>query len=159
MKFTNDDWRDFEDLIFSILYDILKTQYEDVKGIQTRACKDGGFDGRFYLPSKDSFLLDSEINMVFEVKLRSDKRKDLPLSEFSKAIIISINMAANALTIATNLNFSKLTTDLLLLFSNKTGLIINKLSGNEIRKWGTMDSEANGGTKEKTERTVTGTDG
>lgn len=135
MKFTNDDWRDFEDLIFSILYDILKTQYEDVKGIQTRACKDGGFDGRFYLPSKDSFLLDSEINMVFEVKLRSDKRKDLPLSEFSKAIIISINMAANALTIATNLNFSKLTTDLLLLFSNKTGLIINKLSGNEIRKW------------------------
>ena len=135
MHFTDSDWQDFENLVFSILYDILKMQYDDVKGIQTKARKDGGFDGRFYLAGKDGSLHDAEKNMVFEVKLRNNTRKDLPLSDFSKSIIIAINMAANALTIATNLDFSKKTNELLASFSDKTGLIINELNGNQIRNW------------------------
>lgn len=141
MHFTDEDWQDFENLVFSILFDILKTQYKNITGIQTQARKDGGIDGRFYLSADNEPLLDNEKSMVYEVKLRNSKRKDLPLSDFSKSIIIAINMAANALAIATNLDFSKTTNQLLSTFSDKSGLVINKLSGNEIRNWLDLHTE------------------
>ena len=141
MHFTDDDWQDFENLVFSILFDILKIQYKDIIGFQTQARKDGGIDGRFYLSASNEPLLDDKKSMVYEVKLRNNKRNDLPLSDFSKSIIIAINMAVNALTIATNLDFSKNTNQLLSTFSDKSGLIINQLSGNEIRNWLDLHTE------------------
>ena len=141
MHFTDEDWQDFENLVFSILFDILKIQYKDIIGFQTQARKDGGIDGRFYLSTSNEPLLDDKKSMVYEVKLRNNKRKDLPLSDFSKSIIIAINMAVNALTIATNLDFSKNTNQLLSTFSDKSGLIINQLSGNEIRNWLDLHTE------------------
>lgn len=140
MHFTDEDWKDFEKLVFAILFDILKIQYKDITGFQTQARKDGGIDGRFYLASKEP-LLNDEKSMVYEVKLRNNKRKDLPLSDFSKSVIIAINMSVNALTIATNLDFSKTTNQLLSTFSDKSGLIINQLNGNEIRNWLDLHTE------------------
>lgn len=141
MHFTDKDWQDFENLVFEILFDILKIQYKNITGIQTQARKDGGIDGRFYLSTSNEPLLDDEKSMVYEVKLRNNKRNDLPLSDFSKAIIIAINMAVNAFTIATNLDFSKTTNQLLSTFSDKSGLIINQLCGNEIRNWLDLHTE------------------
>ena len=71
-------------LCFQFLFDILKIQYKDIIGFQTQARKDGGIDGRFYLSTSNEPLLDDKKSMVYEVKLRNNKRKDLPLSDFSK---------------------------------------------------------------------------
>ena len=48
-----------------------------------------------------------EYKILFEAKLRRDIQKDLPLQDFSKALIIAINTNADTLIIGTNLHLSE----------------------------------------------------
>jgi len=133
---SDSDWRDFERLIFKLLLDEYGIEESKINRL-TQAKKDGGYDGIFYIPyfvgGKDTEK--AFIRTLFEAKLRSDLSHSLPLQEFSKALIISINRNANRFIIATNLYFSQGTIDILLEYSKSTRLEIRFLTAYDIHQW------------------------
>lgn len=134
-KINKQDWRLFEKLIFQILLDEYKIQKSEINTL-TKKTKDGGYDGIFYVPyNTEESSSKRMLQMLFEAKLRSNINHDLSLQEFSKALIIAINKNADRLIIATNLHFSKNTTDLLNEYAQETGLSIQLKSSVEIFDW------------------------
>ena len=129
------EWREFEKLLLKLISKELRLdEKNDVTILLTDAQKDGGYDGIFEIPlnNVDNTKL---LKILFEAKLRSSVEKDLPLQDFSKAIIIAINTAANILIIGTNVYFSKNTIQQLKTFEAKTQLKIKVISGIDINEW------------------------
>lgn len=129
------EWREFEKLLLKLISKELRLdEKNDVTILLTDAQKDGGYDGIFEIPlnNVDNTKL---LKILFEAKLRSSVEKDLPLQDFSKAIIIAINTAANILIIGTNVYFSKNTIQQLKTFEAKTQLKIKVISGMDINEW------------------------
>lgn len=118
----------FEKLSFEIVKCYLKKnspiKYEKL----TQEKKDGGYDGYFIINSDNDLVL-------MEAKLRSNTLSDLPLSDFAKSVLISINQLANSIFITTNLHFSEETIKKLTIFSSRTGLIIYPLDLRYIKPW------------------------
>lgn len=127
------DWEYFERIIFELLLDKFNLKEDELNKI-TKSKKDGGYDGIFIFPSYDNNQL-IEFKTLFEAKLRNNLKKDLPLQDFSKAVIISMNMAAQRIIIATNLHFSTKTIKILEDYSYKTGLKIDFLTIDTIYEW------------------------
>lgn len=83
------EWREFEKLLLKLISKELRLdEKNDVTILLTDAQKDGGYDGIFEIPlnNVDNTKL---LKILFEAKLRSSVEKDLPLQDFSKAIIIA----------------------------------------------------------------------
>lgn len=133
---SDSEWKDFEKLIFKILLDEYGIEESKINRL-TQPQKDGGYDGIFYIPyfPKGDEDEKSFIRTLFEAKLRSDLSHSLPLQEFSKALIISINRNASRFIIATNLYFSQGTIDTLLEYSQNTGLEIRFFTAYDIHRW------------------------
>ena len=94
---SDSDWQDFERLVFKLLLDEYGIEESDINRL-TQAKNDGGYDGIFYIPCfwGDQNTNKGFIRTLFEAKLRSDLSHSLPLQEFSKALIISINRNATS---------------------------------------------------------------
>lgn len=136
LNISDSDWRDFEKLIFRLLLDEYGIEENKINRL-TQAKKDGGYDGIFYIPCPqgENNHVQAFIRTLFEAKLRNDLGHSLPLQEFSKALIISINKNANRLIIATNLYFSQGTIVELQKYSKYTGLEIRFLTSYDIHQW------------------------
>lgn len=138
-KITTALWRRFEEVVFGAIKSIMENaKIEEMKEKLTEATHDGGYDGIFLFPYiKDSCYSQTQgyYKILFEAKLRTDLEKDLPLQDFSKSLIIAINMDSDALIVATNLHLSEGTKEHLREFSSKTGLKTYYLSPLYIDTW------------------------
>lgn len=125
-RISDEDWEAFEKLTFQALLAVFNLTANDRNQLTQRK-KDGGFDEIFFFPAE----LTTDAHSFFaimEAKLRNDITRDLPLQDFSKAMIIAINRAAQLLVVASNLRLSNKTVELLQEFSKKTGLKVQYLS-------------------------------
>ncbi len=138
-KITKTLWRRFEKIVFLTIKNILKDAKLDIAKEQlTEATHDGGYDGSFLVPcitDKGCSQNKGYYKILFEAKLRSNLDKDLPLNDFSKALVIAINVDSDALIVATNLKLSETTKEHLKDFSFKTGLKTYYLSPYYIDTW------------------------
>lgn len=132
-KITEDVWREFEKLVYAIIKDTLNLDDNNSISEVTEKRNDGGYDGVFIIPVDRKKTV--EYKILFEAKLRRDIQKDLPLQDFSKALIIAINTNADTLIIGTNLHLSENSKKQLSLYSYKTGLAIKLLDGKSIDNW------------------------
>ena len=130
---TEDVWREFEKLVYAIIKDTLNLDGNNSISEVTEKRNDGGYDGVFIIPVDRKKTV--EYKILFEAKLRRDIQKDLPLQDFSKALIIAINTNADTLVIGTNLHLSENSKKQLSLYSYKTGLAIKLLDGKSIDNW------------------------
>lgn len=88
MSFAKDNWEEFEKLSISILKTYLPTDSEISYSItHTPNRKDGGYDGLIIISSNDKNI--DQYKILSESKLRELSNKDLPMSDFSKTLIIS----------------------------------------------------------------------
>lgn len=135
-KIKREDWSGFEKLVFKMLQDMFGFE-ESEENCLTQEQKDGGYDGIFFLPSwiGGTDGISYQYKVIFEAKLRTAVKHDLPLSEFSKSLIIAVNIAANMIIVATNLHFSENTMEVLDKYSLKTGLRIKLITANELMDW------------------------
>lgn len=128
--FAKKYWEDFEELSVDILKLIFKEYKEkDIK--KTKGRKDGGYDA--YVLISDS--KQNAYKAISESKLRKLSNKDLPLSDFAKTLIISINLCANKVYIFTNLHFSIETQNRLSKFSRGTNIDVQLFDINKICDW------------------------
>ena len=138
-KITASVWRRFETVVFLAIKSILNSaNIEDIQEKLTEQTNDGGYDGSFLVPcitDKGYSQSNAYYKILFEAKLRKNIDNDLPLQDFSKALIIAINMDSDALIVATNLRLSDGTKAHLRDFSRKTGLKTYYLSPYYIDKW------------------------
>ena len=144
-KITKEDWSGFERLIFKMLQDIFGFEENEDNHV-TKEQKDGGYDGVFFLPAvaHTPNVADGLYKVIFEAKLRSSAKNDLPLSDFSKSLIVAINISANMIIVATNLHFSLNTRKILNEYSQKTGLQIKLITAVELMQWLRGNGEASG---------------
>ena len=133
---SKNEWRDFEKLLFELISKEigLVEDISDVTAVLTDAQNDGGYDGIYEIPLNKN-LSNDRYRILFEAKLRRKSENDLPLQDFSKALIIAINQAADTLIIGTNLYFSDNTLFQLKEFEKRTHLHIKVLTGIDIKKW------------------------
>lgn len=132
-------WRRFERVVSLAIRNILEDgDMEEIQEKLTEPTHDGGYDGSFLIP----YITDSGCSatqgyykILFEAKLRGNLDKDLPLQDFSKSLIIAINMDSDALIVATNLRLSNGTKEHLRDFSEKTGLKTYYLSPYYVDTW------------------------
>ena len=112
-------WIQLEKLAMNYLNSVVYDQLM-VREVLTEPSKDGGYDGELiiYLSSNG----DLEHKILMEAKFRSNP--SVPLNDFSKAVIISFNRAANSLYLFTNSHFSPQLIKELNLFKNKTNMNI-----------------------------------
>lgn len=138
-KITSTLWRRFEKVVFLAIKSILEdAKLDTIQEKLTEPTQDGGYDGSFLIPcimDKDRSSSNGYYKILFEAKLRSDLDKDLPLNDFSKSLIIAINMDSDALIVATNLRLSDGTKEHLANFSHKTGLRTYYLSPYYVDTW------------------------
>ena len=121
MDFAKEYWEEFEKLSI----DLLKSYFEDIDETKisvkrTQSQKDGGYDGIVIISDTTNNVA---YKILSESKLRAISSKDLPMSDFSKTLVIAINMAAHELYIFTNLHFSQETQTRIAKFSNMTSSI------------------------------------
>lgn len=131
--FAEKFWREFEKL--SML--IIESFYDDIPEktvILTEKSKDGGYDGIILFPIS-SYNRSEIYKILVEAKLRNPSSKDLPLSDFAKTAIVSVNAVADRLYISTNLHFSPATKQKLKTFSNRTGIDIHLIDIKVIADW------------------------
>lgn len=123
-------WRDFEILAFRAVKDELpqKLIFEEKL---TQSIKDGGYDGEFILVSQDS----ADFHILFEAKLRSNPKADLPLNDFAKALVIAIVRQADMIYIVTNLHFSSQTMKSLESYAHNISLSIQLLNGVSMKQF------------------------
>ena len=134
--FVKENWIRFETVIRKIIEDELGVENgkDGVIIKQTNPSNDGGYDGLFSIPLLNSSV-GKEYRLLFEAKLRSNDKADLPLDCFSKAVIVAINRDANALIVGTNLHISRESKSRLDVFANHTGLCIDYIEGMNIDVW------------------------
>lgn len=105
MSFAEEHWEEFEKLSLRILKTYLPTDSEISYSItHTANRKDGGYDGLIIISSGDKNI--EPYKILSESKLRKLSNKDLPMSDFSKTLIIAINLMAQKIYIFTNLHYS-----------------------------------------------------
>lgn len=138
-SFAMQHWEEFEKLSMQIVEEMYK-------GRPGRLCRltpsqsDGGYDGFICFPI--SPYNSSELyKILLEAKLRSSSKRDLPLSDFSKTIIIAINTIADKVYISTNSYFSAETNRRLKTYSQRTGLEIHTIDICSIASWITEHRE------------------
>lgn len=133
--FVKENWSEFETAIRKIIEDELGVEdgKDGVVVIQTEPSNDGGYDGLFCIPLSDS--PEGMYRLLFEAKLRSNIKADLPLDSFSKSVIVAINRDVNALIVGTNLHLSQETKQRLDDFSKRTGLCIDYIEGMDMEIW------------------------
>lgn len=131
--FAAQHWNAFEQLSLQIIHTIYKDQPNE-KHFQTSAQSDGGYDGMICFSGGTPGTEDL-YKVLLEAKLRSNNRRDLPLSDFSKTVIIAVNTIADKVYISTNAYFSQETLKRLRDFSLRTGLIIRTLDIEDITIW------------------------
>lgn len=138
-KITVTIWRRFEKVVSLVIKNILENvTTAQIEEKLTEPTHDGGYDGSFIIPcitEKNHSESKGYYKILFEAKLRNNLDKDLPLQDFSKALIIAINMDSDALIVATNLRLSEGTKIHLRDFSDKTGLKTFYLSPYYIDHW------------------------
>lgn len=130
MGFAQDYWKDFEELSIDLLKLLFKEYHFNKHIEKTKNSKDGGYDGIV-------IISDNEHNVykaISESKLRKLSRKDLPLSDFAKTLIISVNLCADKVYIFTNLHFSNETENRIKKFSRGTNIDVKLLGIVEIVK-------------------------
>lgn len=125
-KYSNE----FEKVILDMVEVALQKDFEIIASSNTKEKSDGGYDGYCYIKSP----YDETSTALLEAKLRT-AMKDLPLSDFSKSVIIAINLDAACIIIGTNLYFSGKTVEQLQAFIYNTGLEIRTLDYNDIAYW------------------------
>ena len=132
-SFAAQHWNAFEQLSLEIIHTVYQEQPNE-KYFQTAAQNDGGYDGMICfsggVPGATELY-----KVLLEAKLRSNNRRDLPLSDFSKTVIIAVNTIADKVYISTNAYFSQETLKRLRDFSRRTGLIIRTLDIEDIIIW------------------------
>lgn len=121
---------DFEKLVLDVVRDALNKDFEIIASNNTKEKSDGGFDGYCYIKSP----YDEFSTALLEAKLRSAV-SDLPLSDFSKSIIIAINLDVACIIIGTNLYFSGNTVEQLESFIYNTGLEIRTVDYEDLSIW------------------------
>lgn len=131
--FAAQHWNAFEQLSLQIIHTIYKDQPNE-KHFQTSAQSDGGYDGMICFSGRTQDAKDL-YKVLVEAKLRSNNRRDLPLSDFSKTVIIAVNTVADKVYISTNAYFSHETLKRLRDFSLRTGLLIRTLDIEDITIW------------------------
>lgn len=123
--FAKEHWKNFEELALSILKCKLDNQENyNFYVHKTPDQNDGGYDGIIIIEPKTLFTdnIKELYTILTEAKLRKNANKDLPLSDFSKTLIIAINRNAQRVYIFTNLHFSSETMRRINKFSNSTDL-------------------------------------
>jgi len=138
-RISDEDWEAFEKLAFQTLLAVFH-QTANEQNRLTQRKKDGGFDGIFYFRAESASDEHSSC-AIMEAKLRKNILRDLPLQDFSKAMIIAINRAAQLLVVASNLRLSDKTVQLLQDYSKKTGLEVQYLSIKAIYERFQQDAE------------------
>lgn len=121
---------EFEKIVLAMVEEALQKDFEIIASENTKEQSDGGYDGYLFL--KSSF--DETSTALLEAKLRTAV-KDLPLSDFSKSVIIAVNLDAACIIIGTNLYFSGNTVEQLETFIYNTGLEIRTLDYKDILEW------------------------
>lgn len=121
---------EFEELVLEMVEEALKKNFEIIASGNTKEKSDGGYDGYCFIKSP----YDEASTALLEAKLRT-VTKDLPLSDFSKSVIIAVNLDVACIIIGTNLYFSGNTIEQLETFIYNTGLEIRTLDYKDILKW------------------------
>jgi len=132
-SFAQKHWRDFEELSLQIIHSRYQEQPGEVFEL-TSGQNDGGYDGIICFSSQ-KYNAAELYKVLLEAKLRSVENQDLPLSDFSKTIIVAINTIADKVYISTNTYFSEETNHRLQTFSRRTGLDIRTLDIEDISNW------------------------
>lgn len=122
--------REFEKIVLEIVTDTLKKKFNIIKSNNTPEHKDGGYDGYCIIKSTN----EDELTTLLETKLRTSCH-DLPLSDFSKSIIIAINLDAACIVIGTNIYFTGNSVYQLKEFIYNTGLDIRTIDNKDILNW------------------------
>lgn len=123
-------WRDFEIVAFHAVKNALP-QGTIIHETLTQTLKDGGYDGEFILLSQEAPL----VKILFEAKLRSNVKADLPLKDFAKALVVAVVRQADMIYIVTNLHFSKETISILERYADSTLLNIQLLNGYSVKEF------------------------
>lgn len=136
-KVTKKMWREFEKIAYTIIESELQIKLDNdsdkiLVGTLTSPRNDGGYDGIFIIKNKG---LTEYSKILFEAKLRGNVKKDLPLFDISKSMIIAFNSNAKTIIIATNLHLSDGTRKELKKFGHKSNLKIKYLTPNAIHSW------------------------
>lgn len=118
MGFAQDYWKDFEELSIDLIKLLFKDYHFDKHIEKTQNSKDGGYDGVVLISDNKHNVYKA----ISESKLRKLSRKDLPLSDFAKTLIISVNLCADKVYIFTNLHFSNETQNRIEKFSRGTNI-------------------------------------
>lgn len=121
---------EFEKIVLEMVEEALQKKFEIIASSRTKDKSDGGYDGYIFIKSS----YDETSTTLLEAKLRT-AIKDLPLNDFSKSVIIAINMDVACIVIGTNLYFSGNTIEQLQTFIYNTGLEIRTLDYKDILKW------------------------
>lgn len=121
---------EFEKLMLEISKDIFEVNFKVIASGNTKEKSDGGYDGYLLIKS----LCDRVFTALIEAKLRTNMN-DLPLADFSKSVIIAINLDASYITIGTNVYFSSNTISQLKKFAFNTGLEIRTIDNLDIFEW------------------------
>lgn len=132
-SFAQQHWRAFEELSLQIIHSRYQEQPSEVCEL-TDGQSDGGYDGIICFSSQ-KYDAAELYKVLLEAKLRSTDNQDLPLSDFSKTIIVAINTIADKVYISTNAYFSEETNHRLQIFSRRTGLAIHTLDIEDISNW------------------------
>lgn len=120
----------FEKLILEVVKDILKKDFKIISSINTKERNDGGYDGYCIIRNQT----EEDSLTLLEAKLRT-ACKDLPLSDFSKSVIVAVNLNAACIVIGTNVYFSGNSVEQLEAFIYNTGLEIRTLDYKDILDW------------------------
>lgn len=132
-SFASLHWESFEHLSMQMINDIYHEHPEKISRL-TVSKKDGGYDGILCFPS-DTLSEQTLYKVLMEAKLRSSNEHDLPLSDFSKTVIVAVNTVADKVYICTNTYFSAETVRRLRMYSRRIGLQIRTLDIEDIIKW------------------------
>lgn len=121
---------EFEKIVLEMVEEALQKNFEIIASGNTEEKSDGGYDGYLFIKSP----YDETSTALLEAKLRT-AFKDLPLGDFSKSVIIAVNLDSACIIIGTNLYFSGNTIEQLESFIYNTGLEIRTLDYRDILEW------------------------
>lgn len=121
---------EFENVILEIVKNALKKDFCILSAENTVKSKDGGYDGYCHIKAMDG----TSSTALLEAKLRT-ACKDLPLDDFSKSVIIAINLDVVCIFIGTNIYFSSNSIEQLDAFIFNTGLEIRTIDYKDIMRW------------------------
>jgi len=126
-------WKQFEDLSYALVKDRYRLQPK-LGGEITSRTHDGGYDALIWF-SDHSRGANELFRILLEAKLRTNNKTALPMSDFSKTMIIAVNMIADGVYISTNAFFSPHTLKQLDDYSRRTGLEIKTINLKDILSW------------------------